>query len=291
MKNKIKFVCFAVFIFFLFLNSFAQQRTVEPVKFNRISDNLYGITGGRGANGGAYIGDESVLIIDAKMNKESVSRVFEELRKITDKPVKYLVNTHSDGDHITGNQFFPESVTIIAQKNCRKEFFHAARSGNPSIWNNPELQKYVPSITFKDKMNLYLGSKKVELWYFGTGHTTGDAVVFFPEEKAAFIGDQIFLQRVQLIHSYKGGNSFSHIKTLSRMLETLDAEKYYSGHSRAVSRDEIVLHIMKIMKMQDKVKDMIFNEKSLEEIKKEFVENESRLVTSIYNEIKNNEIN
>ena len=287
MKNKHKSVIFHIFIFFLTLNSFTQQRTSEIVKFNRISDNLYEITGGRGANGGAYIGDNGVLIIDAKMNKESVDQVFEELKKLTDKPVKYLVNTHSDGDHVNGNQFFPESVTIISHENCRKEFFHTTRDGNQSIWNNPELQKYIPAVTFKDNMTIYLGSKKVELLHFGTGHTTGDAVVYFPEEKVAFIGDQIFLERVQLIHSYKGGNSFGHIKNLAKMLQTLDAEKFYSGHSRAVSRDEVVLHMMKIMKMQEKVKDMILNGKSLDDVTKAFKENESRLVTSMFNEIKN----
>ena len=80
-------------------------------------------------------------------------------------------------------------------------------------------------------MDVYLGLKKVELWYFGIGHTTGDIVIYFPEEKTAFIGDQYFYGRSQLIHSYKGGNSFGHVENLIKMLETLYAEKFYSGHS------------------------------------------------------------
>jgi cyclase len=137
-------------------------------------------------------------------------------------------------------------------------------------------------------MDLFLGSKRVELWYFGVGHTTGDIVVFFPQEKTAFIGDQIFLTRPQLIHSYKGGNSFEHVKTLSNMLKTLDAEIFCSGHSQAVGREEIMKHIEQMKGRQEKVQSLIDQGKNLEEIKGEFEENEGRLVESIFNEIKTN---
>jgi cyclase len=145
---------------------------------------------------------------------------------------------------------------------------------------------YVPEITFTDQMNIYQGSQKVELWYFGVGHTTGDAAVYFPSEKTAFIGDQFFKDRPQLIHSYKGGNSFEHVKTLTKMLETLDAEKFCSGHSEIVDRQAIRDHINQIQQQQEKVRQLIKKNKNLEEIKSEFPENEARLVESIYNEIK-----
>jgi len=154
--------------------SLAQQRDVPPVKLDKISEQLYQILGGRGANGGVYIGDTGVLVIDAKMTKESVDQVIAEIKKLTDKPIKYLVNTHSDGDHIAGNQFFPRSVLIIAHEKCRQEFFHERRDGAPSAWHGPELAPFVPSLTYREKMDLHLGAQKVELWYFGIGHTKGD---------------------------------------------------------------------------------------------------------------------
>ena len=92
-----------------------QQRASAPVAFQKISERLFQITGGRGANGGAYIGDNAVLVIDAKQDKESVNQVIKQLAGLTDKPIRYLVNTHSDGDHIAGNRYFPETVTFIAQ--------------------------------------------------------------------------------------------------------------------------------------------------------------------------------
>lgn len=265
--------------------SFAKQREVKPVRLKAVTDCLYEILGGRGAQGGVYIGDNGVLLIDAKMTRESVGQTIAEVKKITNKPIRYLVNTHSDRDHVTGNRYFPKSVTFIAQENCRKEFFHILRNGKSSDWHKPELTPFIPSITFKNKMDLYLGSKKVELWYFGIGHTTGDTVVYFPKEKVAFLGDQIFLTRPQLIHSYKGGNSFSHVKALTKMLDTLDAEKFCSGHSDIASRAIIRKHIAKMKTFQKKIKSYINANKTLEEIKKAFKKNETRLVESIYNEI------
>lgn len=282
--NKPFFILFFLLLYLPF--SMAQQREVSPVEVSPISERLYEILGGRGAQGGAYIGDNEVLLIDAKMDKKSVEQTIEEIKKLTDKPIKYLVNTHSDGDHIRGNQYFSETVIFIAHENCRNDFYHPGRDGSPSEWNKPELAPFIPSITFNDKMDIYLDTKKVELWYFGVGHTTGDLVVYFPEEKTAFLGDQIFLTRPQLIHSYKGGNSFEHVKTLTKMLKTLDAEKFCSGHSKIANRKVIRNHIDQMIKRQEKVKSLIKTGKNLEEIKSEFEEDEARLIETIFNENK-----
>lgn len=266
--------------------SFSQRRNSQPVEFKKISTNLYEIVGGRGSSTGVYIGDNGVLLIDSKMDENSVNQVIEGIRKLTDKSIKYLVNTHSDGDHIAGNQYLPETVTFVAHENCRKDFFGPDRRGNPSEWNKPELSSFVPSVTYRDKMDIYLGSKKVELWYFGVGHTTGDTVVYFPEEKTAFLGDQIFLTRPQLIHSYKGGNSFEHVKTLTKMFETIDAEKFCSGHSEMADRAAIKSHIAQMKKRQEKVQTLISDGRNSEEIKNEFTKEEGKLIETIYKEIK-----
>lgn len=265
---------------------FAQQQKTPPVRLQKISERLYEVLDGRGARGGVYIGDNGVLVIDAKMDKASVDQTADEIKKITDKPTKYLVNTHSDGDHVNGNQYFPKGITIVAHENCRKEFFHPGRDGGASQWTKPELMSFVPSITFPDKMDIFLGSKKIELWYFGVGHTTGDAVVYFPEEKTAFIGDQAFIGRPQLIHSYKGGNSFEHVKTVSKMLDALDSERFCSGHSEIMDRKAVAEHIRQMKERQGKVKSSIEKNKTLDEIKSEFPENEGGLIGTIYNELK-----
>ena len=271
---------------FLFLNFslLAQDRELPPISFEKISDNLYQILGGKGANGGVYIGENGVLVIDSKMEEEWVTQTIDAIKGITDKPIKYLVNTHSDGDHIMGNRWFPESITFVAHENCRDDFFKV-NFGRESDWDGPQFFNYVPSLTFKNEMTLWLGHDKVELHYFGIGHTTGDCVVYFPSEKAAFVGDQYFSNRPQLIHSNKNGNSFEHVKTLNKMMETLDAEKFYSGHSEVVGREEIKSHIKSMIDRQEKVRTLIKEGKQMEEVLASFDKKETRLVTSIFNEI------
>jgi glyoxylase-like metal-dependent hydrolase (beta-lactamase superfamily II) len=220
------------------------------------------------------------------MDKQSVEQVIKGVRRITDKPIKYLISTHSDGDHISGNRYFPTTTVFIAHENCRKDLFRPGRNGNPSEWNKPELAPFVPSITFRDKTDIYLGSKKVELWYFGVGHTTGDIVVYFPEEKTAFLGDQIFLIRPQLIHTHKGGNSLEYVKTVTKMLQTLNAEKFCSGHSKMTDRKTIENHVYHMQQRNKKVKNLIQDGKNLEEIKSEFQQNEGRLIEAIYNDLR-----
>jgi glyoxylase-like metal-dependent hydrolase (beta-lactamase superfamily II) len=285
--NKItrKLLPVALFTLFAMLSP-AQQKESPPVRLRMISANLYEVLDGAGARGGIYIGDNAVLLIDSKMDKKSVDQTLAEVRKLTDKPVKYLVNTHSDGDHVRGNQYLPDTVIFIAQENCRKEFFHANRDGSPSEWNKPELAAYVPSITYRDRMDIYLGSKNVQLWYFGVGHTTGDTVVYFPEEKTAFYGDQVFATRPQLIHTYKGGSPLEHIKTVSRMLNTLSAEKFCSGHDEILDRAAVRAHIDKMVQMQARIDSLMKQEKDVETIKREFAQSEAALVEAFYQDLK-----
>jgi glyoxylase-like metal-dependent hydrolase (beta-lactamase superfamily II) len=262
----------------------AQERETVPVSLEKITESVYQINGGQGANGGVIIGDNEVLVIDAKMSEESVNQTIEAIEGITDEAISYLVNTHSDGDHIMGNRYFPTSVTFVAHLNCRDDFFKE-NFGRESDWDQAEFYPFTPSLSFKKNLNMRLGKEKVELYYFGVGHTTGDIVVFHPEQKVAFIGDLYFSGRPQLIHSNKNGNSFKYVKTMMQMLEQLDAEIFLSGHSDPVGREEIEKHIQVMVERQNKVKEFVSQDKSLEETLKEFNENETRLVTSIYNEI------
>ncbi|MFC1511919.1 MBL fold metallo-hydrolase [Candidatus Latescibacterota bacterium] len=285
MKRISALLVISLSIFLISLSSSFAQQAAAPVTLNNVAGNIYEIRGGRGANGGAYIGEDGVLLIEAKQDSASVAQVLAGIRKLTRNPIVYVVSTHSDGDHVFGNRFFPASVTFISHENCRAEFFVPNSRGEPSDWNDPALAPFLPEITYRDKMDIYVGAKRIELWHFGVGHTTGDTVVYFPEEKVAFIGDQIFMTRPQLIHAYKGGNSFEHVATLTRMLETLDAQQFCSGHSDIVDRQTIMDHIKEMRAMQARVQSLMKKNMTLEAIQKEFAEDEARLVGVIYDEL------
>lgn len=282
--NGKKEITVLIFLLFIPVFSYALQPAGQ-VDLVRISGDIYEIRGGRGANGGLFIGEDGVIVIDAKMDKASVDQTLKEIGRLTGKPVRYLVNTHSDGDHVNGNRYFPVSVTIIAHENCRREFFLDGRDGSPSMWLTPDLMPYVPQVTFKDRLDIHMGNDRVELWYFGRGHTSGDIVVYFPEEKVAFIGDQIFLNRVPLIHVHKGGTSHGNVRYLERMLDSLDAERFASGHSDVVGRQEIKDYINTMKARQSGIEKFINKGYSLDQIKNEFSDEENSLVETIYLEL------
>ncbi|MCP4723908.1 MAG: MBL fold metallo-hydrolase [bacterium] len=285
MKNCLKLLVLLITI--LPVTVFSQENDYTSVRFEKISDRLYVIFGGGlGANAGLYIGDNGLLIVDPKMNKRASDEVFEKIRELTGKSIIYVVNTHSDPDHILGNRYFPETVTFIAHENCRREFTEPNWNGSPSEWTAPEYAPYFPSITFRDQMDIYLGSKKIELWYFGRGHTSGDAVVYFPEEKTAFIGDQLMMGHRPGAHPYKGGNTFENVRTLSKMLTTLDADKFVNGHlDRIADRETVRDYIRDVRIMQDNIRARMILEDTLEDIKKDYSDRLQMFVEHIYKEI------
>jgi glyoxylase-like metal-dependent hydrolase (beta-lactamase superfamily II) len=258
----------------------------SPVVAKQVAPDIYMFTGGKGANTGAYIGEKEVLLIDSKQDSASVAQVLAAIRKLTNAPVTRVVNTHADADHVFGNRFQPAGVTFIAHENCLKEFFLPSMNGTPSDWNNPALKEFLPSVTYKDRMDLQIGAKRIRLYYFGVGHTTGDTVVYFPDEKVAFIGDQIFTTRVQLIHAYKGGSSFGEVAALEKMLSTIDARKFVCGHNDVIDRAAVQNHIARMKALQTKVFDLKMKGRSIEEVQKHFEQNQAVLVQAIYNEIK-----
>ena len=270
---------------FVALTSNAQERETVPVSLEKISESTYLLKGGRGSNGGFIVGDESVLVVDSKMDEVSVRQCLELIGQATDKPVRYVVNTHSDGDHIMGNRYFPDPVTFVAHENCRKDFFKE-NFGRESDWGEPGNLPFVPSVTFTEQLSLWLGVEPVELLYFGPGHTTGDIVVYVPGEKVAFIGDLYFTDRPQLIHSNKEGNSFAYVRTMERMLESIDAEIFLSGHSEPAARTDLEKHVQQMVARQEKVRHLVEQGNNLEETLAGFQQNEARLVTSIFQEIK-----
>jgi len=173
-----------------------------------------------------------------------------------------LILTHSDGDHVNGIGGFPQGIEIIAHEQAKKEMEAAFKA--PELQS---LQAWLPKKTFSDKLDLTFGTENIQLLYFGPSHTSGDAVVLFPAEKLAFIGDLVFLGRDPVIHTEKGGSSTGILNTLKALLE-LDAERYIPGHNDVVTKSDISTEIKSIEEKQEKIKPMIQQGKSLDEVKK-----------------------
>jgi glyoxylase-like metal-dependent hydrolase (beta-lactamase superfamily II) len=268
MKNILKLSLLTGLILFLTLSTASQQRQPAqyrqepaPVKAHQVKGGIYEVKGGSGANTGFFIGEKEVLVIDAKMNEESAKKMIGEIKKLTSNPIKYLIITHSDGDHVNGLIGFSKNINIIAHHQTRKDM--------DAAFKDPAQRAYLPDITFSDKLKLHLGEDVVKLLHFGRAHTSGDVVVFFSKEKVAFLGDLLFLGRDPLVHRHKNGNSFGLVKTLKAILE-LDADTFVHGHGDIASRSDVEGVMNALKERQNKIKALIEEGKSLEEIKKIF---------------------
>lgn len=275
MKPTHAFVILILVVLILVSFGTARQRTSpqsqpprqEPpaISVQNLKGNIYQVKGGAGASTGFFVADKEVLVIDAKMTEESAKQMIAEIKKVTPNPITKVVLTHSDGDHVNGLVGFPSGMDIISQENTR---LHISKA-----FESTQQRAYLPSITFSDKLTLFLGTSgkttRIDLLYFGPAHTNGDAVVFFPEDKVAFIGDLLFLGRDPLIHRAKNGTSFGLVRVLKALL-SLDAETFASGHNEPVTKKEIQDFVQSIEDKQSKIQALVKDKKTLEEVKKAF---------------------
>lgn len=236
-----------------------------PLVVRKITDSLRLVEGGSGANTAFYLRGDEVVAVDAKMSVESAAAMLAEIRKVTSLPLTTLVITHSDGDHVNGLPGFPKGLDIVAHEICKADMVTAAGT-------LPALGDRLPTRTYAGpRLALRTGQRPVELAYFGPAHTSGDTVVIFPEEKAAFVGDLLFVGRDPLVHRHKGGNSFGYVKTLEGLLALRpEVEVFLSGHASPLGRADLEGLIKAMADKQASVKAMIAEGKSLEEIKKAF---------------------
>ena len=248
---------------------FAQQS--QPLAVQKIKGNVYLVKGGSGANTGFYIGDQEVLLIDAKMSADSMKQVIEEIKKVTSHPVTRLVLTHSDGDHVNGLNGLPKGLKIYGHPQTKKDMEAAAKAENSQY-----LADYLPTETCspctaskESAQTFAMGSAQVQLYFFGPAHTSGDLIVWLPAEKVAFVGDLAFVGRDPLIHRQKGGNSQGLVETLKSLI-ALNAEAYITGHSDPLTRQDMETLYKSIVDKRDKVKALIAEGKSLDDIKQFF---------------------
>jgi glyoxylase-like metal-dependent hydrolase (beta-lactamase superfamily II) len=229
----------------------------EPVSIKHVRGNLYQAGGGIG-NAFFYVGPDEVLLIDAKISAEAARQMLAEIKKVTDQPVRRVVLTHSDGDHVNGLAGFPPHLAIIAHANARQDM---ARANAAAAIKLP-----LPNATFSKDLTLFVGDTEVRLLHFGPAHTNGDVVLYIPAEKAAVVGDLVFVGRDPLIHAIKHGSSRGLVSVLKSLVQ-LDADIFLSGHADAVDKSTIQALIERIEQKQAKVEALVQEGKTLAEVK------------------------
>ena len=164
-----------------------------------LADGVYAFTAEGDPNVGAIVGPESVLCIDARATPTAAGEWLEALRKLTDKPVEYLVLTHYHAVRVLGASAY-EARHIVAHANTRRwveergaEDWESEYRRFPRLFQDPESIPGLtyPDVAFTDVLTVFLGERDVQIRYLGGGHTIGDSVVWLPGERVLFAGDLV----------------------------------------------------------------------------------------------------
>lgn len=238
-------------------------------RFQKIADGVYSAIGSGtmnvGANSAIVVNERDVLIVDSHITPASARVLLQEIKTITDKPVRYVVNTHYHFDHAHGNQIFPDDVEVVGHEFTRQmllsdvlnqptyKSFTAPVPGridelkklipaetdptkNAQLRNEltvqqdywealKEVRPTPPNVTLRTRMTLYRGGREIQLHFFGRGHTGGDVVVFLPKERIVATGDLLTAGL-----SYMGDAHVDEWATTLETLKSLDFEWVIPGH-------------------------------------------------------------
>lgn len=169
---------------------------------------------------------EGIAVVDSQF-PDPASHLISELKKQSVKPFKYLINTHHHGDHTSGNITFKGLVSeVIAHDKALENLKRVSEEQNAAD------KMLFPSKTFKDDMDIRVGDENIKLYYFGPGHTNGDALIHFTEANIVHVGDLVFNRRFPFIDRPGGANIRSWIKVLDRTAKTFDKDTIYVfGHA------------------------------------------------------------
>lgn len=169
----------------------------KKITFKEIGPQLYAFTAEGDPNSGIIIGDDGVIVIDAQATPVLAGQVIERVRKVTDKPIKYVVLSHYHAVRVLGASAY-KAQEIIASDTCRamiaergKEDWDSEYGRFPRLFQAAESVPGLtwPTVTFQRSMTLYLGKRRVELRHIGRAHTAGDIVAYVPDANVVFSGD------------------------------------------------------------------------------------------------------
>ena len=189
-----------------------------------VRDILYVLTGG--SNTLALMRDEGVLLVDTKPPGWD-RPILDAIRAVTDRPVTTIINTQANVDHVSGNIAFPTATEIVAHANAK------ARMEKMDVFRGANA-KFLPNRLVTDKLSLLGGADRIDLYYFGPGHTDGDLVVVFPEKRLAHFGDLFPSKAAPVIDTASGGSGVAFPETLAKALaEIKNVTRITTGHDES----------------------------------------------------------
>ena len=205
---------------------------LAATQIEKVKDNLYMITGAdptdrnsfSGGNTGVFITDNGVVVVDTKLAGWG-QVILDKIKTVTNKPVTTIINTHTHGDHTGSNEAFGGTVEFVAQENTKANMEKMdAFKGDKA--------RFLPKKTFKDKMSIGSGKNRIDLYYFGRGHTNGDTWIVYTALRVMQTGDMFAWKDAPVIDRNNGGSGLEYAQTVGKVLATVkDVDTLIVGHS------------------------------------------------------------
>src|SRR5215813_4800077 len=242
------------------------------IKVTKVSGNIYMLEG-EGGNIAASVGEDGIVIVDDQFAPlaDKIQTALKGMG-ITDKPVRFVINTHYHGDHTGGNAPFSQAgSTVIAQDNVRKRLESGGVGGNGGsvrFEGKPAPKAALPVITFEHDVTVHLNGEDIRALHFPSGHTDGDSIIFFPKNNVVHMGDDFVRYGFPFIDVASGGSVQGMIDAMEKAMASLPADvKVIPGHG-AISNLADVRAFVKMLKETSAVVQKAIDEhKTLEQMK------------------------
>lgn len=208
--------------------AYAQQDFSKvEVKATKVAGSVYMLTGA-GGNIGVSVGDDGIVIVDDQY-APLAPKIEAALRSITDKPIRFILNTHYHGDHTGGNEHFGKTAPIVAHENVRKRL--ASGVTRRGTTTPPAPKGALPVLTFDETVTIHLNGEDVRAVHMPHGHTDGDSVIWFTQSNVVHMGDDFFNGFFPFVDQENGGSVRGLIANLDKVLSVLpDNAKVIPGH-------------------------------------------------------------
>lgn len=246
-----------------------QDFSKVQMKVSKVAGSVYMLEGA-GGNIGASVGDDGIVIVDDQY-APLAEKIQAALTGITDKPVRFIINTHYHPDHTGGNAYFQKQAPIIAHDNVRKRLESGGPAGNGGsvhFDDKASPKEALPIITFDHDVTVHLNGEDIRALYFPAGHTDGDSIIFFPKSNVVHMGDDFVTYGFPFIDVEAGGSINGMIDGVEKVIAQVPPDvKIIPGHGVVSSLDDVRAYLQMLKETRDVTEKALKEGKTLEQMK------------------------